>query len=87
VRGLCEILGLDPLFLANEGKLALCCPAEDAPQVLKIMREHEFGRDSAVIGRAGKRAKSKSGRALLRTVAGGTRVLDLPSGELVPRIC
>ncbi|MEN6465873.1 MAG: hydrogenase expression/formation protein HypE [Syntrophaceae bacterium] len=87
VRGLCEILGIDPLFLANEGKLALFCPGPDAPEVLEIMRKHELGRDAAVIGKAGAATPGKSGRALLRTVAGGMRVMDLPSGELVPRIC
>ncbi len=87
VRGLCEILGIDPLFLANEGKLAMFCPEEDAPKALKIMRKHEFGRAAAAIGRVSGKEKGKSGGALLRTVAGGTRVLDLPSGELVPRIC
>lgn len=83
VRGLCEILGIDPLFLANEGKIALFCPAEDAPGVLEAMRRHEFGREAAVIGEV----TGKSSRAVICTVAGGKRVLDLPSGELVPRIC
>lgn len=87
VRGLCEILGIDPLFLANEGKLALFCPEADAQKVLELMRKHEFGQDAAVIGKVKGKVKGKSGRALFRTVAGGARVLDLPSGELVPRIC
>lgn len=87
VRGLCEVLGLDPLSLANEGKLALFCPREDAQKVLGIMRQHEFGRDAALIGEVKAVAEAGRRRALLRTVAGGTRVLDLPSGELVPRIC
>jgi hydrogenase expression/formation protein HypE len=87
VRGLCEVLGLDPLSLANEGKLALFCPREDAQKIMDIMRRHEFGREAAIIGEVKEPAAAGRGRALLRTVAGGTRVLDLPSGELVPRIC
>ncbi len=83
VRGFCEVLGIDPLYLANEGKLAMFCPEADARKVLEIIDKHEFGRGAAIIGRAA----GRSGRALLRTIAGGTRVLDLPSGELVPRIC
>jgi len=86
VRGLCEVLGIDPLHLANEGKLAMFCPREDAPKVLELMRKHEFGGDAAVIGEV-RAITGISPRALFRTIAGGTRVLDLPSGELVPRIC
>ncbi len=83
VRGVCEILGLDPLFLANEGKMVVFCPEEDADKVLDAMRMHEYGKDSAVIGRVG------AGRPGLRmgTLIGGEREIDLPTGELVPRIC
>jgi hydrogenase expression/formation protein HypE len=84
VRGVCEILGLDPLFLANEGKLALFCPGEEAGRVLEVMKRHPLGRDAAIVGAAGKAGK---GRLVLRTAAGGSRVVDLPTGELVPRIC
>lgn len=83
VRGFCEVLGIDPIFLANEGKLAMFCPEADARKVLEIMHKNEFGKGAAIIGRVA----GRSGRALLRTIAGGTRVLDLPTGELVPRIC
>ncbi len=87
VRGLCEVFGIEPLSLANEGRLALFCPGPDATAVLDIMKKHEFGRTAAVIGSVVSRTAGGTGRALLRTIAGGTRVLDLPSGELVPRIC
>lgn len=88
VRGLCEILGVEPLFLANEGKLALFCHRDDALKVLDAMRGHEFGRDAALIGEVTGKNQGRAGsRALLRTIAGGTRVMDLPTGELVPRIC
>jgi hydrogenase expression/formation protein HypE len=84
VRGICEILGFDPLFLANEGKVALFCAAADAGRVLDVMKAHEYGREAAVIGSVGERGR---GRLILRTAIGGSREVDLPVGELVPRIC
>ncbi len=84
VRGACEILGLDPLFLANEGKMAVFCPADDAGAVLAAMQSHEYGRAAAVIGHV---AASERGCFVMDTVIGGQREIDLPSGELVPRIC
>jgi hydrogenase expression/formation protein HypE len=84
VRGICEILGFDPLFLANEGKVALFCAAADAGRVLDVMKAHEYGREAAVIGAVGERGR---GRLVLRTAFGGSREVDLPVGELVPRIC
>jgi hydrogenase expression/formation protein HypE len=84
VRGICEILGFDPLFLANEGKVALFCAPEDAGRILDVMKVHEYGRDAAVIGVVGERGR---GRLVLRTAIGGSREVDLPVGELVPRIC
>lgn len=84
VRGACEILGLDPLFLANEGKMVLFCPEADAGAVLDVMTRHRYGEKAAVIGRV-----SDEGRrgVILKTVIGGERMIDLPTGELVPRIC
>jgi hydrogenase expression/formation protein HypE len=84
VRGICEILGFDPLFLANEGKVVLFCAPEDAGRVLAVMKAHEYGREAAVIGAVGDRGR---GRLILRTAIGGSREVDLPVGELVPRIC
>ena len=84
VRGVCEILGVDPLFLANEGKMVVICPPEDAAEVMKVMAEHKHGEAAAIIGEVGKKGR---GRLLLNTVIGGTREIDLPTGELVPRIC
>ena len=84
VRGICEILGLDPLFLANEGKMILFCPEADAGSVLTVMRSHKYGMNAAVIGRV---SSSGQGRVVLRTSIGGERLIDLPTGELVPRIC
>lgn len=85
VRGVCEILGLDPLFLANEGKMVLFCPASEADAILAAMRAHPVGREAVVIGTV--KAGQGRGRLVLRTIIGGSRAVDMPTGELVPRIC
>ena len=84
VRGICEILGFDPLFLANEGKMVVFCKAIAAKKVLDTMKKHKLGVNAAVIGTV---AQSGTGRVVLKTSIGGERVVDLPTGELVPRIC
>lgn len=84
VRAICEILGLDPLYLANEGKMVLFCPAAEAESILAVMKNHPYGREGAVIGRV---KEGKRGRLILQTAIGGSREIDLPTGELVPRIC
>ena len=84
VRGICEILGFDPLFLANEGRMALFCAGEAAETVLGAMRGHELGRDAALIGAV---TEDQRGRLVMETLIGGSREIDLPTGELVPRIC
>jgi hydrogenase expression/formation protein HypE len=84
VRGACEILGLDPLLVANEGKLVAFVPARDAGAVLAAMRAHPLGRDAVRIGRV---TDDHPGTVLLRTPIGGDRILDLPFGEALPRIC
>jgi hydrogenase expression/formation protein HypE len=84
VRGACEILGLDPLLVANEGKVVAFVPAADAEQVLAALRGHPLGRDAACIGRV---TADHPGIVLLRTPIGGDRILDLPFGEALPRIC
>jgi hydrogenase expression/formation protein HypE len=84
VRGICEIFGFDPLFLANEGRMALFCPEEEAGVVLEAMRGHDLGREAARIGTV---ARHKRGGLVMETLIGGSREIDLPTGELVPRIC
>ena len=84
VRGICEIIGFDPLFLANEGRMALFCPEEEAGAVLETMQGHDLGREAARIGAV---AEHKRGGLVLETLIGGSREVDLPTGELVPRIC
>jgi hydrogenase expression/formation protein HypE len=84
VRGACEILGLDPLLVANEGKLVAFVAERDGARVLEAMRAHPLGREAACIGRV---VDEHAGIVLLRTPIGGDRVLDLPFGEALPRIC
>jgi hydrogenase expression/formation protein HypE len=84
VRGACEILGLDPLYVANEGKLIAVVPPEDADRVLAAMRAQPRGKDAALIGTV---AADHSPMVILRSVVGGTRVLTMLAGEQLPRIC
>jgi len=84
VMAACEMLGLDPLFIANEGKLVAFVPEAQAAAVLDAMRAHLYGKQAAIIGRV---VKDHPGMVLARTSIGGTRVVDLPAGELLPRIC
>ena len=84
VRAACELLGLDPMFVANEGKLVAFVPPEHAEAVLSAMRSTPEGRDAVVIGEA---VAAHPGMVLLKTEIGGTRVVDLPFSEQLPRIC
>jgi len=84
VRAACEILGLDPLYVANEGKfLAVVAPAA-AERALAVMRAHPLGREAALIGEV---TAESPGRVAMRSRIGGTRVVDMLSGEQLPRIC
>ncbi len=84
VKGACEILGLDPLYVANEGKLLAVVGADDADTVLRAMRSHSLGREAAIIGEV---TSDHHGLVLMKTRVGGTRVVDMLSGEQLPRIC
>lgn len=84
VRSLCEILGLDPLYIANEGKLLVIAAEEDAERVLAVMKNHPLGKDAAMIGRV---MDLPQAQVYLKTEIGGTRMLHMPVGELLPRIC
>ena len=84
VKGACEILGLDPLYVANEGKLLAIVATEDADRVLQVLRSHSLGRDAAVIGEV---VNEHPGLIMMKTRVGGTRVVDMLSGEQLPRIC
>lgn len=84
VQGACDILGYDPLYLANEGKVIFIVKKEQEEQVLNILKEHELGRDAGVIGHVVNREK---GRLHLKTGLGSTRRLNRLSGMMLPRIC
>jgi hydrogenase expression/formation protein HypE len=84
VRGACELLGLDPLYVANEGKLIAVVPPEDADRALAAMRSHPLGRDAAIVGTV---VADHPGMVVLRSRVGGQRVVTLLAGEQLPRIC
>jgi hydrogenase expression/formation protein HypE len=84
VRGACEMLGFDPLYVANEGKLVAFVPPGDADRVLGAMLAHPAGKNAAVIGTV---VASHPGTVVMKTRIGGTRVVDMLSGEQLPRIC
>ncbi|MFM0554368.1 hydrogenase expression/formation protein HypE [Paraburkholderia sediminicola] len=87
VQGACEILGLDPLYLANEGKLVAVVPADAAERVLAAMRAHPAGREAAVIGAVERSEADARGLVVMQTVFGGRRIVDMLVGEQLPRIC
>ncbi|MFM6216175.1 MAG: hydrogenase expression/formation protein HypE [Dolichospermum sp.] len=84
VNGVCEILGLEPLYLANEGKLVIVAPPEKADLILEIMRNHPTGKDSSIIGKI---IPHPPGIVLLKTVFGAERIIDMLVGDQLPRIC
>jgi hydrogenase expression/formation protein HypE len=84
VKGACEILGLDPLYVANEGKLLAIVAASDTDRVLAAIRSHPLGREAAIIGQV---TDDHPGFVMMKTRVGGKRVVDMLSGEQLPRIC
>ena len=84
VKGACEILGLDPLYVANEGKLLAITAASMADRVLAAMQSHPLGREAAIIGEV---TDDHPGFVMMKTRVGGKRVVDMLSGEQLPRIC
>jgi hydrogenase expression/formation protein HypE len=84
VRAACEMLGFDPLYVANEGKLVAIVPPDEAEAALEAMRSSPYGRNAVRIGLV---QEAPAQRVLLQTLIGATRLLDLMSGEMLPRIC
>ncbi len=84
VRGVCDILGFDVLELANEGKIVAVVPSESSEKILSVMRKNVYGINAAEIGEV---VGTSAGKVGLRTEIGGVRIVDMPAGELVPRIC
>lgn len=84
VKAASEVLGLDPLYVANEGKCLTVVSPEHAADVLRIMKQHKYGGDAGLIGEV---TAENPGKALLKTRVGGTRILSMLTGEQLPRIC
>ena len=84
VRGMCELLGFDPMYVANEGKVVIVVDGRDADNVLAAMQKHEYGKQSSIIGEV---VEEHSGKAWLKTSVGGNRIIDMLAGEQLPRIC
>jgi len=84
VLAACEMLGFDPLHIANEGKLAAAVGAKDAEGILAAMKRHKYGRNAAIIGEV---VKEHPGQVVMKTSLGASRIIDMPVGELLPRIC
>ncbi len=84
VLAACEMLGFDPLYVANEGKLVAIVPPDDAEKILKAMRGNRYGKDAAIIGEVG---SEKAGRVVMKTALGASRIVDMLTGDLLPRIC
>lgn len=84
VREACELLGYDPLYLACEGRAVMVMANEDAARVLRVIRSSAGGRQARIVGRVG---DGRSGRVYMKTLSGGRRIVDMLSGEQLPRIC
>ena len=84
VSAACEMLGLDPLYVANEGKVLALVAPEEADLVLDAMRQHPLGRSASIMGEV---ISEHPGRVVLQTEIGGRRIVDMLSGEQLPRIC
>jgi hydrogenase expression/formation protein HypE len=84
VQGACEILGFDPLYVANEGRFICFLPPRDASQALEILRARDQGEQSALIGTV---LEAPAGLVTMKSRIGATRIVDMLSGEQLPRIC
>ena len=84
VRSACDLLGLEPIYCANEGKLICICAREDAERLLETMKQIPEGQDAAVIGHV---TEDAAGRVVMRTALGGRRILQKLAGAQLPRIC
>jgi hydrogenase expression/formation protein HypE len=84
VKAMCELLGFDPLHVANEGKVLIVANKDCAEQILDVLKKHESGKESAIIGRI---VNDHQGKVVLRNQTGGRRIIDPLSGDQLPRIC
>ena len=84
VLGACEMLGFDPLYVANEGKMVAIVAKEDAVKILKAVQQHRYGKEAAIIGEV---VADHPGRVVMKTMLGSSRIVDMLVGDLLPRIC
>jgi len=84
VRGVCELLGMDPLYMANEGKMIIIAPEASVNTILEVLKKHRYGVDSCVIGEV---IDTPAKRVVMKTVTGGSRIVDMLTGDQLPRIC
>jgi hydrogenase expression/formation protein HypE len=84
VKAACELLGLDPIYVANEGKMVAVVGPGDADKILARMKQNIYGKDAAIIGEI---TKEHPGKVIMKTKLGPSRIVDMLSGELLPRIC
>lgn len=84
VRSVCEILGLDPMEITNEGKAIICVKSDEADNCLKLIQETPIGKDAVILGEV---KAEKPGRVFMKTQVGGTRIIEMPMGEPIPRVC
>lgn len=85
VKGVCDLLGFDPFYLANEGRIVAFVKQEDAPKLINVMGKHQYGKEASIIGRVVDNTDEPM--VILKTVGSGSRILDMLSGEPLPRIC
>ncbi|MBT7122796.1 MAG: hydrogenase expression/formation protein HypE, partial [Clostridia bacterium] len=83
VLGACELFGMDPLYMANEGKLLIFIAAEEADKAIEVLRGNKYGKNAAIIGEV----TDKKQGVVLQTAIGSSRILDELTGEILPRIC
>jgi hydrogenase expression/formation protein HypE len=84
VKGICEMLGFDPMYVANEGKVIIVAGNKDAEKIIKTLQKDEFGKNCCIIGEI---TESHPGKGWITTEIGGKRIIDMLSGEQLPRIC
>jgi len=84
VQAICELLGLDPLYIANEGKLVAVVPSDKAERLIEKMRQNKYGVDAVIIGRV---VVEHTGTVVMKTSLGTSRIIRMLTGDLLPRIC
>ncbi len=84
VKAFCDVLGFDPLYVGNEGKVIVIASQENTEDVLKIMKKNKYGKEARIIGEV---VNNPAGKVFIETISGGTRIVDMPVAEQLPRIC